>query len=210
MEATMFYAQKETSHGYICGEVRLVLTLLCLLVGGSYLDIGHIFGVKYTHSYNLCHDVLKNWICHDSISKYQLEEKLNSPKEMYEVSKHFAEGRIGGIMGGTIGALDGWLVKIQCPSLKQDGICNPGGYYSHKGFYTLNVQVIVDKKRECYLCFLVQKVVSMTQLHLSHQSRLGKPTEARRALYASEFEQAIEMMENSDDVEVACFLSAFF
>jgi 4-amino-4-deoxy-L-arabinose transferase-like glycosyltransferase len=39
-------------------------------------------------------------------------------------------------------------------------------------------------------------------------ARLGKPSEARRALYASEFEQAIEMMENSDDAEVACFLSA--
>jgi hypothetical protein len=41
-------------------------------------------------------------------------------------------------------------------------------------------------------------------------ARLGKPSEARKALYASEFEQAIELMENSDDAEMACFLSAFF
>lgn len=44
---------------------------------------------------------------------------------------------------GVIGAVDGWLVKIDCPK----GVPNPGGYYSRKGFYALNVQVVVDKQK---------------------------------------------------------------
>jgi hypothetical protein len=55
---------------------------------------------------------------------------------------------------------------------------------------------------------VVNKLI--TTMRRKETARLGKPSEARRALYVSEFEQAIEMMENSDDVEVACFLSAFF
>ena len=36
-------------------------------------------------------------------------------------------------------------------------------------------------------------------------ARLGKKSQKRRALYASEFDQAMEMMERFDDVEEACW-----
>jgi hypothetical protein len=48
-------------------------------------------------------------------------------------------------MDGCIGALDGWLVHIICPSIFE--VLNPGKYYSRKGFYAINVQVIVDKNK---------------------------------------------------------------
>ena len=41
-------------------------------------------------------------------------------------------------------------------------------------------------------------------------ARLGAPPQARRALFASEFEQAIEMMEQFDDWEVSTFCVAYF
>lgn len=41
-------------------------------------------------------------------------------------------------------------------------------------------------------------------------ARLGAESQARRALYASEFEQAMEMMEEFDNDEFATFLPAFF
>jgi hypothetical protein len=49
-----------------------------------------------------------------------LKEIINCPKEMYEVSKHFAEGRSGGIVGGTIGALDVVIViGSMCSRIKK-------------------------------------------------------------------------------------------
>ena len=114
--AKMYKAHKETSGGYICGEVKLALTLR-LLAGASYLDIACIFNVNYTHVYAIFHDVLMNWICSDFVYKYELIEIINNEDKMFDVAKHFASGQNGGTLCGIIGALDGWLVKIKCPSL---------------------------------------------------------------------------------------------
>ena len=43
--------------------------------------------------------------------------------------------------------MDGWLVRIQRPSLWRDGVLNVTSFFSRKGFYALNVQVIVDDKK---------------------------------------------------------------
>jgi hypothetical protein len=48
-------------------------------------------------------------------------------------------------------------VKIECPSLKKDGIKNPAGFFSRKGFYALNVQVIVDKKKRVLFMYMGAK-----------------------------------------------------
>ena len=50
------------------------------------------------------------------------------------------------IINGCIGALDGWLVKIKSPKFSE--VLNPGKYFSRKGFFALNVQAIVDKKKD--------------------------------------------------------------
>ncbi len=51
-----------------------------------------------------------------------------------------------GVINGCIGALDGWLVKIKKPS-QRDGVENPQSFYSRKGFYAINTQVIVDRTK---------------------------------------------------------------
>ena len=150
--ANIFRAHKKTSGGYICGEVRLAITLR-MLAGASYLDISCIFGVSYKHVHTIFMHVLKYWLCNDSVYKYKLSDILENELDMYNVSKFFASGRSGGILAGVLGALDGWLVKIQCPSLNRDGVSNCGGYFSRKGFFALNVLVIVDKhKRVLWRC----------------------------------------------------------
>jgi hypothetical protein len=73
-------------------------------------------------------------------------EYLNNEERMRNVACEFAVGS-GGILAGCIGALDGWLVKILKPNKDKDGVDNVGGYWSRKGYFAVNVQVIVDKKK---------------------------------------------------------------
>jgi hypothetical protein len=40
-----------------------------------------------------------------------------------------------------------WLVRIKKPTRKRDNIKNAASYYSRKGFYALNVQVVVDRRK---------------------------------------------------------------
>ena len=86
----------------------------------------------------------KNWICSNKLTDISFYNNLQDIEAMRETDLHFSQGSSNGILGGCIGALDGWLVKIDSPSLS-DGIENIGGFYRRKGFYALNVQVIVDK-----------------------------------------------------------------
>ena len=50
-------------------------------------------------------------------------------------------------MNGCVGALDGWMVKIQ-KATKADGVNNPQSFYSCKGYYGVNVQAICDKNKK--------------------------------------------------------------
>ena len=64
---------------------------------------------------------------------------------MERVSEGFAR-RYNGIFKGAIGALDGWVVRIQRPSFWRDGFTNITVFFSRKMFYASNVQCIVDDK----------------------------------------------------------------
>ena len=84
--------------------------------------------------------------------KIDIEEYLDDKDAMNATARDFAPVT-NNIISKIIGSLDGWLVKIKCPSENDvgtsddDRICNPGNYHCRKGFYALNVQVIVDKKK---------------------------------------------------------------
>ena len=66
---------------------------------------------------------------------------------MQEVALGFSSGS-NGVLNGCIGAIHDSIVKIMRPS-KKDGVRNPSSssFFSRKGFYGVNVQAIVDKKK---------------------------------------------------------------
>ena len=82
------------------------------------------------------------------------EEVLQNTERIKEIKDEFGS-RSDGILGGYIGALDGWLVKIFCPNLQE--LNNPGKYMSRKGFFAINTQAIVDKKKRILWRFIGEK-----------------------------------------------------
>lgn len=138
-------AHLKSTGGFISGEVKLALTLR-LLAGGSYMDLSLLYETGFTYSYEVFHDVITNWINDDRLVKISGKDYLNDEEKMKEVARDFALGS-NGLITGAIGALDGWLVKIRRPRQVRDGVRNPGSYFSRKGYFAVNVQVICDKKK---------------------------------------------------------------
>ena len=138
----MFKAHEFTSGGYISGETKVAITLR-LLAGGDSYDIGVIFDISYKHCEKIFYHVLLSWIINTGIGKIDMENYLDDLAEMKSVSHGFSK-RSNGILKGAVGAIDGWLVRIGKPSMYRDGMKNPTSFFSRKGFYALNVQVIVD------------------------------------------------------------------
>ena len=48
--ARMYDSHKTWSGGYICGELKLAITLR-IMGGGQYVDVAKIFDIYYTDSY---------------------------------------------------------------------------------------------------------------------------------------------------------------
>ncbi|KAL7545061.1 hypothetical protein ACHAWF_014107 [Thalassiosira exigua] len=141
---SMIHCHDESTGGFICGEIKLALTLR-LLAGGSYLDLALLFECGWSHAYNIFHEVLEKWILDDKFVQMNGVEYCTDVERMKNVATDFSRTS-NGVINGCIGAIDGWIVKIARPT-KKDGVYNPGSFYSRKGFYGINVQAIVDKKK---------------------------------------------------------------
>ena len=100
----------------IPGKIKIALTLQ-MLPGGLYLDLSPLYKVGFTYGYNIFHYVIEHWICHDQFVNRNFKEYLDNDKKMWQVAGQFAE-RTNGVLGGCIGALDGWLVVIKKPNKK--------------------------------------------------------------------------------------------
>ena len=121
-------AHEKTTGGFISGEVKLALTLR-LLAGGSYLDLALLFETGQHYAYEIFHDVIKNWICNDRLVKINGLDYVADTDAMKKVALDFARAS-GGVINGCIGAIDGWVVKIKRPSLR-DGVTNPGSSHAN-------------------------------------------------------------------------------
>ena len=64
----IFQAHSVQTGGIICGEIKLAITLR-MLAGGSYLDLGLIFGTGYSYPYVIFCQVIFEWICNDKLDK---------------------------------------------------------------------------------------------------------------------------------------------
>jgi hypothetical protein len=143
-QGNMMKAHLLSTGGFICGEIKLALALR-LLAGGSYLDLALLFETGSSYAYTIFHDVLAKWINVDSLIKINGIDYCSNDQAMQQVALQFARSS-NGVLNGCIGAIDGWIVKIRRPKVS-DGVLNPGSFFSRKGFYGINVQCIVDKKK---------------------------------------------------------------
>ena len=143
----MYTAHMNTSGGYISGEVKLALTIR-MLAGGNPLDLSVIFDISRAHCKTIFIDVLVDWIIGINIGKMDIASYMNDDEAMRRVALGFSE-RSSGVLRGAIGTIDVWLVKIQRPWKHRDNVTDPASFFSRKGFYALNVQCMVDDKKEC-------------------------------------------------------------
>lgn len=137
-------AHHDSTGGFVSGEIKLAITLR-VLGGASYLDCSLFFEVSFNHAHKIFKEVIVNWIRHPSFGPINGIEYCCNDAQMNAVALQFTQSSRG-VINGCIGALDGWLVKIKKPC-KRDGVQNPQSFYSRKGFYAVNTQVIVDRNK---------------------------------------------------------------
>ncbi len=104
-----------------------------------------IFETNPSYAIFTFHKVIREWILDDRLIKIHGIKYCQDLAKMNEVALQFARGS-GGVIGGCIGAIDGWIVKIQRPS-KRNNVMDPKSFYSCKGFFGISVQAIADKKK---------------------------------------------------------------
>ena len=140
----LFIAHQESTGGFVSGEIKLAIALR-VLGGASYLDCSLFFEVSFNHAHKIFKEVIENWIGHRSFFPINGIEYCSDDAKMRAVALQFTQSSRG-VINGCIGALDGWLVKIKKPS-RRDGIENAQSFYSRKGYYAINTQVIVDRNK---------------------------------------------------------------
>ena len=144
-ESCMYNSSVNYTGAYIPGEVQVAITLR-LLAGASYLDMFLWMNINVDHVQVIARKVTRDWFCNDGVMSIDFYKTvLQNRQNLHDIKADFAT-KSGGVLDGCIGALDGWLVRIMCPSMYE--VKNPGKYFSRKGFYAINVEEIVNKKRE--------------------------------------------------------------
>ena len=161
----MFCAHELSTGGFIPGEVKLVLSLR-LLAGGSYLDLALIYGVAESYTYDIFYDVMENWVCHSKFENKSIIEILEDDDERKSIVKDFVTSITKSVIGGYIGAIDGWLVKIA----KSVGIPNSSNFLFRKGYFAINVQAICNKKKIFIWKSMLYHGQNMIQVLLLKQS----------------------------------------
>ena len=138
-------AHAKSTGGFISGEVKLAMTLR-ILGGGTFMDIAFLFGNSFNHAHKIIGHVIEKWLLHPGFYPIDGIAYCRDENRMREVASQFNVASQG-VMTGCIGALDGWVVKVKPPSVR-DGVRDPASFYSRKGFYGVNVQAIVDKNKK--------------------------------------------------------------
>lgn len=122
------------------------------LAGGSYIDIMDVYDYSQSSFYRCRNTFLTAVLTCDA-----LEIKFpETPEELEAVRVRFEAKSSEGVMRGCVGALDGLLARIKCPSVAESN-GNPRAYHSgHYNATGLNVQAICDSRLR-FLCFAVAK-----------------------------------------------------
>ena len=97
------------------------------------------------HVIRIFRQVVSEWFCCYGVMDIDFYRQVfQDSNNRKSITSNFSL-RSDGVLDGCIGALDGWLVRIKCPSNWE--VKNPRKYFSRKGCYAINVQAIVDLKK---------------------------------------------------------------
>ena len=140
-----YIAYDYLKYGYTCthqpvyAEITVAIGLWWL-VGGSYLDLKNVYccSVSTISKHRLC------FICAVTLCDLLKLKFLMSATEICSVQTQLPKISSNSIISGCVGAMDGLLVVIKCPLLKD---CNnyPSSYYSgHCCCHGLNIRAICD------------------------------------------------------------------
>ena len=112
------------------------------LSGGSYIDIRHAYFCSVASIYR-CRNTFIDAICSCEALDIIFPE---TPKQIKAAVDAFSSRSSNKVLRGCIGALDGFLAKINCPSM-EDCKNNADAYFSgHYQTHGINVQAVCDHK----------------------------------------------------------------
>ncbi len=144
-QKNLLAAHEHTTGGFISGKVKLALTLH-MLAGGSYLDLALLFELGQNSTHVIFYQVVAEWLNDERLVDINGIKYIFDEGQITNVALGFSQ-ITNGALCGCMGALDGWIVKIQRPWKKHHKCPNPSSYYSRKGYYGINVQAIADSKK---------------------------------------------------------------
>ena len=134
--------KRRTNRNSLIREITvdmIIGTGLRYLAGGKLNDIRHIFKTSQAEAYNSV-----NCFIAAVLTTSALAIRLPStPEEWDMINKGFAEKSSNNVMSGCVGALDGYLQKINAPWCSE--VANQRAYYSgHYESMGLNCQAACD------------------------------------------------------------------
>ncbi len=110
------------------------------------MNLALLFESSFNHTHKILRYVIHDWLVNDSFYPINGVDYWQDVQQMQEVALQFSRASRG-VINGCIVALDGWIVKVQ-KLQKGDDVGNAAAFYSRKGYFGINVQVIVDKQKK--------------------------------------------------------------
>eukprot|EP00961_Rhodomonas_salina_P296795 3936662-Rhodomonas_salina.1 len=109
------------------------------MAGGSYLDSMTMFGISREAFF------VSLWTTLLAIVDTHKIEFSMTQAACADTAAGFLARQRHPVFRGVVGAVDGILIKIWCPS--EGEYPKPAQFYTRKGYYALNVQAVVDARR---------------------------------------------------------------
>ena len=86
----MMIANQYTAGGFICGEIKLVITLR-ILGGGTPLDLALMFDTSFSTPYQIFHEVVTDWLSNEKFCPIDGIEYYSDDDHMKGVALQFCE-----------------------------------------------------------------------------------------------------------------------
>ncbi len=127
----------------------------CAVSGGSYLDIAPLFGVSTDGFYESMLSMLQAIVDQVPVEYSFQQENLEA------ITRGLMDRQKTPVFKHTVGSLDGILIQLKWLSIQE--VTKPVAFWTHKGYYSLNMQAVCNTK-------LIWHFVSIDCLGTAHDS----------------------------------------